>query len=228
MRNLKNINIAIFSLLFAISLDAQYSIGAKIGVNFADTRVDGLLGDLAPEQTTYSGFTAGIVAEIPLVNALSFRPEINYIQKGFTVGKAFDVSLLGIDMPIGAKAKTRINYIEMPLLLKYSYGTDDAKVYAIAGPNISYASSAELRPIATLIIDFNLPRVNINLGDDIYNRMEVSGTMGLGGEIKAGNGKIFADARYTLGFTNMLDNPIIDMRIKNQGFNISTGYAYTF
>ena len=211
-----------------LNIQAQISVGAKIGANFADTRVDGLLGNLAPEQTTFTGFTAGVMAEIPMINALSFRPELNYIQKGFTVSQSFDVDLIGIDMEVGAKARTRINYVEMPLLLKYSIGSDAAKVYAIAGPSIAYAANAELNPVATFIVDFNLPSIPINLDNNIYNRWEISGVLGAGGEVKAGNGKVFADARYNLGFTNMLNNPIVDLRIKNQGFNVSAGYAYSF
>jgi hypothetical protein len=207
---------------------AQVSVGVKIGANLADTRVNGSISNLTPEQTTYTGFTAGIVGEIPVKDALSFRPEINYIQKGFTVAKTFDVQLLGIDMPLGAKARTRVNYIEVPLLLKYSLGNEIAKVYAIAGPSVAYATSASLRPVATLIFDFNLPQVNINLNDDIYQRWELSANVGAGGEVKTGNGKLFADARYNLGLTNMLNNPIVDLKIRNQGFNISAGYAYTF
>lgn len=211
-----------------LNIQAQISVGAKIGANFADTRVDGLLGNLAPEQTTFTGFTAGVMAEIPMIHALSFRPELNYIQKGFTVSQSFDVDLIGIDMEVGAKARTRINYVEMPLLLKYSIGTDAAKVYAIAGPSIAYAANAELNPVATFIVDFNLPSIPINLDNNIYNRWEISGVLGAGGEVKAGNGKVFADARYNFGFTNMLNNPVVDLRIKNQGFNVSAGYAYSF
>ncbi len=214
--------------IMMLNVHAQISVGAKIGTNFADTRLDGLLGNLAPEQTTFTGFTAGVMAEIPMINALSFRPELNYIQKGFTVSQSFDVDLIGIDMEVGAKARTRINYVEMPLLLKYSIGSNVAKVYAIAGPSIAYAANAELTPVATFIVDFNLPSIPINLDNNIYNRWEISGVLGAGGEVKAGNGKVFADARYNLGFTNMLNNPIVDLRIKNQGFNVSAGYAYSF
>jgi Outer membrane protein beta-barrel domain len=228
MTTLKNLPLFILALFSIVTLEAQVSVGVKVGANFADTRVNGLIENLTPEQTTFTGFTAGVVAELPVLGNLTFRPELNFIQKGFTTAQSFDVELLGIDMPIGAKARTRINYIELPLLLKYNIGNETAKAYVIAGPNISYAANAELRPVATLLVDFNLPSVNIDMSNDIYQRWELSGTLGAGGEVKAGNGKIFADARYNLGFTNMLNNPIVDLRIKNQGVNLSAGYAYTF
>jgi hypothetical protein len=229
MNSLRKIQLLAAFISIAFVSQAQVSIGVKMGVNMADTRVDGLIESLLPEQTVYPGFTAGIMAEIPLKSGFAFRPELNYIQKGFiTEGSLYDLELLGIDIPIGAKAKTRFNHIEMPLLMKYSIGSDMAKVYFIAGPNISYAANAHVRPVANLLLAFNLPKVNINLDNDIYRRFEVSGTIGAGGEFKAGAGKIFADARYTMGFTNLFDNPIVDVRTKNQGINISAGYAYVF
>lgn len=228
MKSIRKINLIVLFGMFVFALKSQVSIGVKVGANFADTRVSGLVENFIPAQTTYTGFTTGIVAEIPMLNGFSFRPELNYIQKGFVTRQSFDIEILGIDMPLGAKAKTRVNYMEVPLLVKYSVGNEVAKAYVIAGPSIAYAASAELRPVATLLIDFNLPAININLNNDIYQRWEIGGTMGVGGEIKAGQGKIFADARYNLGFTNMLNNPIVDLKIKNQGMNISAGYAYTF
>jgi Outer membrane protein beta-barrel domain len=228
MRSFRKITLGIVTSFMMLNIHAQISVGVKIGANFADTRVDGLLENLAPEQTSFTGFTAGVMAEIPMINGLSFRPELNYIQKGFTVSQSFDVDLIGIDMEVGAKARTRINYVELPLLLKYSIGSDMARVYAIAGPSIAYAANAELNPVATFIVDFNLPSIPINLDNNIYNRWEISGVLGAGGEVKAGSGKVFADARYNIGLTNMLNNPVVDLRIKNQGFSVSAGYAYSF
>ena len=228
MKNLKKFSALFIAILCFNYINAQVSVGFKIGSNFADTRVNGLIQNLAPEQTVFTGFTTGIVVETYVLDNLSFRPELNYIQKGFTIAQSLDVELLGIDMPVGAKARTRINYVEIPLLLKYNIGTENAKAYIIAGPNVAYAVNAHLRPIATLLIDFNLPRINIDLSNEIYQRWELSGTLGAGGEVKAGKGKIFGDARYNIAFTNMLNNPIVDLRIKNQGINVSAGYAYMF
>lgn len=205
---------------------AQISVGAKAGVNFADTRVSGLIDGLVPDPQVYTGFTAGVVAELPLAGSLSFRPELNYTQKGFIISQALDVNVLGIDVPFGARAKTRVNYIEMPLTLKYNFGDEDKGVYVFGGPTIAYAANAHLRPVASVLIDINLPRTNINLSNDIYQRWEASGTLGAGGQVKAGNGRFFADARYNMGLTNMLNNPVVNLRIQNQGFCLSAGFMY--
>jgi hypothetical protein len=229
MNTFKKLKLIVFLLAATISIQAQIAVGIKSGVNLADTRVDGLFDNNLPEQTMYPGFTVGVIAEIPLMNGFAFRPELNFVQKGFVTDISItDFELLGIDIPLGARAKTRFNYVDMPLLLKYSTGSDLAKLYFIAGPTLGYTLNAHVRPVANLFIDINLPRVNIPLDNDIYQRWEVAATMGIGGEFKAGQGKIFGDARYNLGLTNMLQDPIIDFRAKNQGIAITAGYAYQF
>jgi hypothetical protein len=229
MNLIQKLKLVAFFLAATISIQAQISVGIKSGVNLADTRVNGLFDNSLPEQTMYPGFTVGVIAEITLLNGFAFRPEFNFAQKGFVTDISItDFELLGIDIPLGARAKTRFNYVDMPLLLKYSKGSDLAKLYFIAGPSLGYTLNAHVRPVANLIIDINLPRVNIPLNNDIYQRWEVAATMGVGGEFKAGQGKIFGDARYNLGLTNMLQDPIIDFRAKNQGIAITAGYAYQF
>ena len=228
MKNLRFLAMAAIVFVSATASWSQISGGVKAGANFADTRINGLIDGLIPDPQTYTGFTVGAVAEIPMAGPLSFRPELNYTQKGFVISQALDVNVLGIDVPFGAKAKTRVNYIEAPLLLKYNFGTGDASFYVTGGPTISYAANAHLRPVASVLIDINLPRTNIDLSNNIYQRWEVSGTLGAGAQTKAGNGKIFVDGRYNMGFTNMLDNPIVNLSIKNQGFALSAGYLYTF
>lgn len=226
MKNLSLLATVMTVLAFAAHPYAQISIGAKTGVNLADTRIDGLIDGLVPDPGVYAGFTAGVVAEIPVSGGLSFRPELNYTQKGFILSQALDVNVLGIDVPVGAKAKTRVNYLELPLMLKYSFGSREAGLYVLGGPTVAYAANAHLRPVATVLIDINLPRTDISLSNDIYQRWEVAGTLGAGGQIKAGNGQFFADARFNLGLTNMLNNPIVDIRIKNQGVCLSAGFLY--
>ena len=116
----------------------------------------------------------------------------------------------------------------MSLFFKYSIGNELANVNFDGVHNVASAVGAHIRHVSNLFVNINLPAVNLNLNDDIYQRWELSGTIGAGGELKAGAGKIFADVRYTHGFTNMLSNPIIEMKTKNQGFNLSAGYAYNF
>ena len=229
MNSLKTVLAAIIVLGLSTMAYAQYAVGVKLGVNFADTKIGGFADNFLPEQQVYTGFTAGLIGEIPLKNGFAFRPEINYIQKGFITDiNAYDVDIFGVKSSLGAKAKTRYNYVDVPLLFKYSLGNDLAKAYVLAGPTIGYAANGHVRPVANLILQVNLPKINLPLDSDVYQRFEVAATIGAGGEVKAGRGKIFADVRYNAGITDMLQNTIIDISSSNRGFAISGGYAYVF
>lgn len=228
MKNLKLILFAMLLLSETNLLNAQIHIGVKGGVNFTDQEISGFIPGLTPDPEVLPAFSLGIMAEIPIEGNFSFRPELQYIRKGFRVSENINPEFLGFPIPIGARADTRLNYLEMPLLLQYRYGNEKAGVYGIAGPSIGYAMSANIQPFATLLVTVRLPEVDINLNSDTYNRFELGGIAGLGGDLAAGNGKIFADIRYQYGFTNFLDDPIINTQFRNRGVNITAGYALKF
>ncbi len=229
MKSLKIQLSAIFMMSIFTIMSAQVTLGVKTGVNIADAQVGGLNTNLIPEINTNSGFSTGIWAEIPMLNGFSFRPELNYTQKGFrTFG---DLGFFGVNvnnLPAGLGFRVRLNTVDVPLLFKYSYGNDAAKVYAILGPNVSYSTDAYARPVVQALLSFNLGDQNINLSNDLYRRWELSGTIGIGGEVKAGNGKIFGDVRFNHGVSNLLNDPIIDIEIRNKSFGVHVGYGYTF
>ena len=166
----------LFCLLFFVSnnVHSQISVGVKTGVHFADARIEGFADSYLPELEIYTGFTAGVIVEIPMLNGFSFRPEINYVEKGFRT--MAQVGFTDIDIPVGAGVKTRLQYIETPLLLKYSIGNEKAKFYAIAGPSVAYAADGFVRPVVRALIDFNLPRQDLNLSNDIYRRWDIAAT----------------------------------------------------
>lgn len=229
MNSFKMVFVAMITLGISFGAHGQYAVGLKIGANLSDTKIGGFADGLLPSQDIYTGFTAGVIGEIPIKNGFAFRPEINFTQKGFITDiSAYEVDVFGVKTSLGAKAKTRYNYLDVPLLFKYSIGTNIAKAYFIAGPTVGYAMNGHIRPVANIIIQVNLPKIDLPLDSDIYQRWELAATIGAGGEVKAGFGKIFADVRYNVGITDMLKNTIIDIRSQNQGFAITGGYAYEF
>jgi Outer membrane protein beta-barrel domain len=228
MKNLiKSSLSAIVAILLIVNSYGQTSIGLKLGGNIADTRTSGLIEILTPVQQSYPGWTAGVFVEMTLSDKFAFRPEFNFTQKGFITPISTDIELFNLDVPVGIKTKTRLNYTEIPLLIQYNHTQGNASWYAVVGPSIGYVMHGEIRPVASVLIDINLPKFDIPLSSTV-DRFEVSGVIGLGGKIKVGSGYIFGDTRYQYGFTNVLKNPIIDIKLKNQGLALSAGYAYTF
>jgi hypothetical protein len=207
---------------------AQVNIGVKGGLNFSDAQTEVFIDAVNDAPSTYTSFVIGGVAEIPVYQNFSFQPEILYSKKGFTVNEATSFNLLGLDVPIGGKVTTSISYIETPLLAKVKLGKGKTKIYGIAGPSIGYATSAKLQPKVTLLIDFNLPEINIDLSDNIFNRTDISGIIGGGAEYSTMSGKLFTDLRYQHSFSNIINNPIADLSVKNSGFQLTVGYSHAF
>ena len=208
----------------SIGLMAQKSIGIKGGVTLSDADVVNFIPGVTPEPSAFTGAHAGIMAEIPLEGNFIFRPEINFTQKGFVVSENITDNLFGLPLPVGGKAETRLNYVEIPLLLQYRFGNEKAGFYVNGGPSVSYLASGRIQPFARVIVDVRLPSIDLDLSSDTYNRFEFSGMAGAGGDVSFGPGKAFPDIRYSYGFTNTLNDPIIDTRIRNMGWTMAVGY----
>lgn len=215
--------------LFASTLMiGQTNIGFKAGMNVSDAQADLFVDAINNAPKTHTSFLIGGFAEFSLSESFAFQPEVQFTRKGFTINESTSFEALGVNVPIGAKATTSINYIETPLLLKGKIRKGATSFYGIAGPSIGYATSAKIQPKITVLIDFNLPEVDLNLADDIYNRTDIAGVIGGGVEFRISSGKIFTDVRYQHSFTNIINDPIADISVTNSGFQFAVGYSHAF
>jgi len=211
----------------AIAQKAEF--GIKAGVQMSNISVNGLnlgLNFLEPQMSP--GITAGVYAEMPVGKQTYFAPELNYVQKGFRVSEGVNVRVLGIPVPLGAEAITRLHYVEMPLLIKYKFGTPAVQGYVKAGPTLGYATSGTLITRVNSLIDFEVARVPLDLQGSLYNAFEVGAQAGIGAEFPAGKGKFFVDATFHHGLTDMLNEPVVDLRVKNRAVGLGVGYAMRF
>ncbi len=227
---MKKVNLTLVALAIMAStfVFGQFSLGLKAGLSISDPQAELYIDAINNSPKSYTSFLLGGTAEIQINQYFSFQPELQYVRRGFTINEGTSFNLIGIDIPVGAKATTSINYIETPLLAKAKIGNGITNFYGVIGPSIGYATSAKIQPKVTLLLDFNLPEVNIDLNKDLYNRTEFSGVIGAGVEHNVPSGKLFADVRYNHSFTNIINDPIIDVSVKNSGVQLSVGYAYLF
>ncbi|MBP9933073.1 MAG: PorT family protein, partial [Chitinophagaceae bacterium] len=125
--------IAFFTLAafcaFPFVMQAQISIGAHAGIHSNNVQIKGIADSWLPENRYWTGAQAGLFVELPLTENLSFQPGLQYIEKGFRVKEGFDFNIGAIPVPIGAEAITRLQYIEMPMLMKYTFGESIIKPY---------------------------------------------------------------------------------------------------
>jgi hypothetical protein len=115
---------------------AQVSIIPKIGVNFANASINEA-NLLEGGKSSLIGLTGGLGFNFSLTddNFLSIQPEILYSQKGFSSSSSGLVNYEG---------DYRLNYLEVPLLVKINFGGEKVKLYVNAGPSIGYLMSGRV------------------------------------------------------------------------------------
>lgn len=217
--------IIVVLLLVVTASQAQNIIGIRAGYSNSSAKINALR-DLNIDRYAEPGFHFAAFTEIPLAPGLFFQPELAYNRMGFGGREDVDIRLLGLDIPANARISTRVNYLQMPLQLKYYFGEENARVqpYVHAGPTIAYATSAEIQARARFLLDFNLLREEINMSSDNVNRWEIGGMGGAGVKFNLpGAVNINLGANYYHAFNNWLNDPLIDADIYNRGWQMYAG-----
>lgn len=203
---MKRILILSYVLISAIAVNAQ-SLGARVGVNFSNiikTGDDDFETDFKP------GLHAGITLDIPLVDRLSFAPEIMYSQKGY---KTSGTSLLGGENEYSVTT----NFFEVPILLKIN-AASGFNIHL--GPQVSFlTSTTESFKTGSDEYRRKIEEENENLKKNI-----------LGGVIGAGfnlGTKASLVARYALDFQkNNEDGSSETPQYKNQVIQLGLGIKF--
>ena len=240
--------------LFLISLAfAQVSVTPKVGVSIANYQLPDLAGEIY-DGTPNVGFLGGVAIDIPVSGGFSIQPEFLFVQKGgnldneFTdegvVGDAF-VPSEGAYYLIYDNWDETLNYLELPLLFKYTFIGGTYGFYVLAGPTFSFGVSGEINfkltdsfgderfgpgdPTYNDIIGVNEtfdPEFG-NSSSDFYKAFDLGAAFGGGLYIEAGPGNIIIDARYGLGLSNIIPDDAggDELTQKNSSIQLSLGYA---
>jgi len=162
---MKKIALVLVAGLSLASAKAQIQFGVKAGANFANvTKVDG--------SKTLVSINGGVLANIPLAGALSLQPEVVYSGQGAK----------------GDGGKTTLNYINVPVLVKYSLPVG---VFFQTGPQIGFLTSAKDKADGG-------ESVNVK---DAFKSTDFSWALGAGYLIPEVN--LGFDVRYNLGLTKL-------------------------
>ena len=195
----------------AVPAVAQVSTGpisVKAGFNYSNLCVDeDLLGINADAR---AGFLAGVSFSPPIRDAFSMQVEALVTQKGSIVD---DFDGFGTDL------EARINYLEIPVLGRYTFGLNDrASLHLLAGPAFSIRLSDTQE----------LGDIELEEGDKI----DVAGFdfgFVVGGAFEVVQ-KWTIDLRYTWGLSNVNGGsalfPSDIVEAKNRTFSFSVGYRF--
>ncbi len=156
------------SLAFA---EGKAALGVQGGATFSDFHVKN--GSFASQYGSKDGWLLGVYGEIG-VWTLTFRPEINYVTKGYTVANMAEVNN---------------RYVEIPLLLKFNpFGRFFLSPFIVVGPQWSYHLNSDVT-LANATIAYNNSVV----------KSDISGVAGLGLEFNVSE-RIGANVQGRYGF----------------------------
>ncbi|MGE5798547.1 MAG: porin family protein, partial [Ignavibacteria bacterium] len=199
-------------------------LGLQAGVNLAEISMD-------PEQTGFemgirTGFLVGGIVNYNFSPLLSLQAEPAYIQKGSSV----DITSTEDGINIKGEATMTANYIDIPVLLKATFGNAQVKPFLLAGASIAFLLED---------VKLNIDKVTAN-GQDVTNMLPAEQkeetlktkstdfVLNLGGGvmIPVGHADIFIEGQYNLGLTDISDEPDDNTEAKNKGIQIKAGVLF--
>ena len=167
---------------------SKYSIGILGGMNLATANRPNQSSDDQRESSliVYGG---GMTLDVQILENIFARIEPMYLQKGSTIEEGTDA----VNQPGG---KVKLSSIEIPILIRYSFG-NRIKPYLIAGPYIGYNLKSEIE-FETMGLKFK--------GDmkEVTETFDFGLTFGGGVQVPVNFGILFLEGRYSYGLLNQM------------------------
>jgi hypothetical protein len=227
----KTTQIILLLLVGCTTLAQAQTIIPKVGLTLSTWKTEE-----APEGTEYSsnrksGFTVGVGYNVPVTTLgkvmFSLQPEISYVQKGFKNESTGEFQIGEQIFQFEASNENRINYIEIPVLAKFEYGTDQFKVGLYAGPSIGFALGGTYHSKSTVDTGDEI-KVYESKGDIVFYPSDEPGDVSFDHNIEFGiqGGAVFTvlnrvslDVRYGQSLTDIYH----DSKSRNSVLQFSVG-----
>ncbi len=196
------------SLLFSVSSFAQVKISGGIlgGVNLATISMDPTPANM--DLSNLTGFGAGGVLNFAFSEGFGIKAEPMYLQTGTKVTSG------------GLEAKLKVNYINVPVMFTYTFGTGSNQLqpYIMAGPSLGIKLNATS-------VD---PNGNETDYKDNIKSTNFVATFGAGINIAAGKNVIFLEGRYSLGLSNVNNISSDPTTVKTKEIQVFGGIMFPF
>lgn len=212
---MKKTMLILYTIFISVTVMAQnekVKLGVKAGLNISSLNF--YESELSSSSKT--GFTAGLMVEVPVAKNFSLQPELLYSQQG-TKTSFFDQDVTNSNY----KGTITLNYLNIPLMLKY---------YVIKG------LSVQAGPQIGLLLKANNKYQDNFLGYENHESFDLkSYSSGIDTSINFGLGyqfkdKFYTDFRYNISYSNVFKdgdaNYFINHDMKNRVFQITIGYFF--
>lgn len=217
MKKLTAVVFVALALACLAPLSGATVIGLKGGLNLANMTIKAEDPADLPDFKSQPGLVAGVFVSFDL-GPLAIQPELLYSRRGlsFEAYKDADETDTG---------RFIVNYLELPILLKYSFTKGSAKPFVCAGPSFAY----RLQAWNGVDIDYVDPD-----DEDQYYRQDftkaikktdLAGVFGAGVDIKLPKVILTLEGRYYLGLANI--NADLEVTsAKNKGLSVLVGLGF--
>jgi len=209
----KLITIAIAGMLLHTTVYAQIRFGINAGAAFSNYTVS---NSGSPDQATNfksrTGFTAGVVLDVPVSNYISFQPAVNFVQKGLKDTETGDGTTLTTTL--------NVDHLEMPLNVVLNTSGGANGLFIGAGPALAYGLSGQWR-ITDGTNSITKKVMFGNTEDDGLKKMDLEANFIAGYRFSKG---LTISANYNLGLSNL--SPVSDGSMKSHYFGIKAGFTF--
>jgi Outer membrane protein beta-barrel domain len=204
---MKKITLAVIAVLVFGFANAQSSkFGIKGGLNFANQSFS---GQGAPSASSVVGYNVGVFVEVKILDKLALQPELVYSSQGseFSLRVPYNGNLYD------TKNKFDIAYLNVPIMFKYYLVP---KLNFEAGPQIGFLTSSK-------IVIQTLGQSVTQDAKNIFESIDFGFNIGAGFDFTE---KLFANARYNIGLSNVAKSDGSGGTIKNNVISLSLGYKF--
>ena len=180
-------------LVSAQSWSDKFQLGLKGGLNFST-----VAGDNYESPDGRTSFYVGAQAEAPISDVLSLQPEVFYSRQGFDMAGTAGVP----------STQFELDYIQVPLIFK---------IYLIEGLNIQAGPQFGFKVHEA--VDFSPASGTNSFETDAIKDFDMQMTAGLEYKLLAA---LFVQARYTYGFSEVVDN----LDVHNEVLSVGVGFMF--
>jgi hypothetical protein len=174
------------------------------------------------ESYSISTFQAGLGLEKSFYHNFSVETGLTFSQKGFRTytptGPGFSF------FKDGAPSTQKADYLELPLLARFNFGSDRIRWFANAGPYAAYWLRYSFHSEVTTPVT----SWRIDLTNDDFQRLDLGIAAGGGFRVKAGVGELQTEIRYKAGLRGQQREIVMpggNPPVQNRLASLLVGYA---
>lgn len=217
---IQNILLAIVSISSFTAI-SQMRPGIEVGANYSNITYSDNNGS---ETSPQLGMHVRGIVEFVMSDLISIETGLGYSGKGNRGTFESNFSFLGSSFSLKNESSIRLNYLNVPVLVKAGINLGEGRLYLGVGPDFYYAASGKVKSETTTTIngvsEVENDESSIDFKEDNISRFDLGAKAVLGYEK---NG-IFVQAGFEKGFINLNTDSQVDQTMLNQNFLLTIGF----